>query len=100
MRGENTDTGAAVNHTQPAIVPGSHRFASLAAGGAMACGLTAAGDVWCWGWNDLGQLGAGAEAYASEKPLAVAGGHNFTQLSIGSHHACGVTAEKATFCWG
>ncbi|KAI7844895.1 hypothetical protein COHA_001544 [Chlorella ohadii] len=92
---------------EPTAVMPSRSFRQLVAGDQHLCGIDAAtGETVCWGCvlarpaRFVKRLGAGAEAYASEKPLAVAGGHNFTQLSIGSHHACGVTAEKATFCWG
>jgi len=42
----------------PVRVVGSHRFEALTTNtGYHTCGLTADGDVYCWGWNEYGQLG-------------------------------------------
>ena len=47
----------------PAPVFGSRGlvFKSVSAGMAHACGLTSAGDVYCWGTNKYGQLGRGSK---------------------------------------
>jgi alpha-tubulin suppressor-like RCC1 family protein len=44
---------------QPATVRGGHRFRVLAVGGNHACAITGAGDTYCWGGNDAGQIGTG-----------------------------------------
>lgn len=64
-----------------------------------ACGLTDAGQAYCWGRNDAGEIGDGTTDPRPE-PAAVAGGHTFVSLSAGHNRTCGVTPENALYCWG
>jgi alpha-tubulin suppressor-like RCC1 family protein len=54
----------------PAPVLGDRTFQSVAAGWYRACGLTADGVAYCWGWNDYGQLGDGTTQDRAE-PVVV-----------------------------
>lgn len=65
-----------------------------------ACGLTDAGQAYCWGENAQGQLGIGTRIDATV-PTTVSGGLVFAQLdSRGPAHSCGVTTAGTTYCWG
>lgn len=88
--------------TLPQQVVGGHQFVSLAVGGDHACGLTTAGEAWCWGSDSSGQLGDGKWGLDnnSATPVAVAGGHAFTALAGGLYHTCGLTADGTAYCWG
>jgi alpha-tubulin suppressor-like RCC1 family protein len=89
------------NSVEPVAVTGATRFAGVGAGGVHACGVTAAGTVWCWGDNTDGQLGTGAASPdSSPRPLAVAGGHVFTAIAVGSHSSCAIDTTGAAYCWG
>lgn len=70
-------------------------FTALGAGGDNTCGLTAAGEAYCWGNNWSGRLGVGDQA-ARAAPAPVMGGLRFRALAAGGSHTCGVTAEGAT----
>jgi hypothetical protein len=50
--------------SQPVAVPGQHSFRNLSVSQA-ACGITTAGELYCWGSNDRGQLGTGRPDLAS-----------------------------------
>jgi hypothetical protein len=66
------------------------------------CGLTSAGTVFCWGRNDLGQLGDSTKIWRST-PVVVSGGLQFAMLATSSGsagHACALTASGAAYCWG
>jgi alpha-tubulin suppressor-like RCC1 family protein len=89
----------------PWTVQGDLQAISLTAGRSVTCIVTPDRNGWCWGRGREGQLGTGAErdyhvahrvysGEASTQALA------FSQLSAGAHHVCGVTHERAIFCWG
>jgi alpha-tubulin suppressor-like RCC1 family protein len=63
--GTVSDTGS----LRPVEVVGGHRFVQVSAGSLHACGVTAAGEAWCWGYNGVGQLGDGTE---NNSPVPVA----------------------------
>lgn len=46
----------------PVIVSGDYRFISISGGIEHSCGLTTAGETYCWGGNSWGQLGDGRDA--------------------------------------
>ncbi|MCH7489981.1 MAG: hypothetical protein IID05_04725 [Gemmatimonadetes bacterium] len=71
----------------------------VSAGIAHSCGLTAAGQAFCWGWNRDGQLGDGGNASRSS-PVAVQGGLTFESIAAGGGHTCGVVVGGAAYCWG
>ncbi len=83
----------------PAAVPGSLAFNQMAVGATHACGLTKDREVYCWGFNALGQLGNNSQAHSS-RPEPVAGGKKFLNMSVGGRHSCGVSLERAAYCWG
>jgi len=91
-------TGDTTTHLTPIAVAGGLKFATLSAGGANTCGLTASGIAYCWGWNGLGQLGTG-DTVSRLAPTLVAGNPTFSMLSAGATHACGLTSAGAAFCW-
>jgi len=75
------------------------RFTAVSAGDYSSCGISADGGAYCWGSNNLGQLGNGSIT-ESDLPIAVSGGLKFASLSVGSDHACGLTTSGAAYCWG
>ena len=44
----------------PSLVYGGHTWTSVSAGGAQTCGVTTAGEAYCWGSSEAGQLGNGS----------------------------------------
>ncbi|MGH7537872.1 MAG: RCC1 domain-containing protein, partial [Gemmatimonadales bacterium] len=63
--------------TYPVPVSVVPSFTQLAAGLNYTCGLTAAGEAHCWGYNDSGQLGNGRLGYDA-LPTVVLGGLHFS----------------------
>jgi alpha-tubulin suppressor-like RCC1 family protein len=74
-------------------------FITVSAGYDHTCGVTAAGDAYCWGTNERGQLGDGSTT-DQVNPVLVSGGLSFTAVSAGLQYSCGVTAGGAAHCWG
>lgn len=99
--------GVSDRRLEPTEVVGEHRFATLAAGIWHKCGLTAAGEAYCWGVNHRAQLGNLSDLQAcggawpcTPTPVPVVGGHTFVSLAAGVVHTCGLTAAGHAYCWG
>jgi len=87
----------------PSSVALPDRAVQLAAGNAHICALTASGDVWCWGSNSNGQLGADpAKVRSSETPVLVPRGDGilYSQLAAGGNSTCVLTPDQSAMCWG
>ncbi len=98
--GTTTITAAIAGLTGAAqLTVSSIRLIAVTAAVGHACALTDAGAAWCWGSNDLGQLGDGSTA-ASLAPVPVAGGLTFTMLSAGAYNTCGLAPDGSAYCWG
>jgi alpha-tubulin suppressor-like RCC1 family protein len=77
----------------------SGAFVEISAGGFHTCARTGSGAGYCWGTESNGRLGNGSTAGTQPSPVAVSGGHTFTQISAGVFHSCGI-AGGAGLCWG
>ncbi|HEX7939685.1 MAG TPA: hypothetical protein VF483_11930 [Gemmatimonadaceae bacterium] len=95
----STATGFAGARRVPSVVTGGLKFASLTAGIAHTCGLTAGGQAYCWGNNDFGQVGAGSIG-SHKAPTAVSGGITFQSIAAGDFFTCGLDMAGAAWCWG
>lgn len=87
---------------EPTAVVGEHRFVELATTitGWANCGRDEEGAVWCWGSNDLGELGIGSGTTHSATPVRVAAEVSFVKLVGGTNAFCALTAAGETWCWG
>jgi alpha-tubulin suppressor-like RCC1 family protein len=88
----------------PAAVRGGLTFGSISAGYDHVCALTKEGAAYCWGSDDHGKLGTGADTLSSIVPIGeptpVVGGLSFRSISAGSSHTCAVTLDYRAYCWG
>lgn len=76
------------------------RFVTLGLGEYRTCGVTGTGAAYCWGQNELGELGTGSEPRPTPAPHAVAGGVTFVSVEPGGISSCGLTTTGAIDCWG
>lgn len=95
--------GTTTNRLTPARVEGDLSFSVVRAGKAAAanhtCGLTTAGEAFCWGPNGAGQLGDGTTE-SRPVPTAVDSDRTFTSVAVGKDHSCAVDSDGAAWCWG
>ena len=101
-------TSTTFSNVAIAAAPGL-AFSSLTAGEYHTCGITTAGQAYCWGRNGSGQLGDGTQVNTST-PVLVSGSYAWRSLSAGELFTCGVagavtgggtTAGVGTiYCWG
>jgi alpha-tubulin suppressor-like RCC1 family protein len=97
--GQLGDGTTVSQRVKPTAVAGGLRFLEVSAGTSHSCGITTDYRAYCWGQNNVGQLGdgTGTQRYA---PVLVAGGRRYRQVSAGYKHSCGVTTTNVAFCWG
>lgn len=95
--GNGTQSGST---SVPTDVLGGLAFTQVSTSTLHACGLTAAGEAYCWGSNSTGQGGTGDMQGPSLTPRKVVGGQIFTSISAGDTHTCGLTREHLAYCWG
>jgi alpha-tubulin suppressor-like RCC1 family protein len=106
--------GTTTARLRPVRVAGGLAFRRVSAGRNWhTCGVTTGNVAYCWGANQVGQLGNGSRTgpqicphpsvddfACSTRPTRVAGGLAFRQVSAGGNHTCGVTTAGRAFCWG
>lgn len=93
------DATDATDATSPSTAPDpSARPSRLALGEQHACALFDDGTVWCWGNNDLGQLGDGSGESALH-PVDT-GLFEVAQLAAGRNHTCAMKVNGEVWCWG
>jgi len=109
--GDNTTgelgDGTTINRSSPVQVAGISGATALAAGGdspptpyGHTCAVVSGGAVWCWGFNQWGQLGNGsATPMQATSPVQVVGLTGATAVATGGRHTCAL-AGGAVWCWG
>ena len=98
--------GTTIDRLLPTRVASEQQFVTIAVGKSSAgnghhpftCATTASQEVYCWGFNDLGQLGNGTQTH-SVLPVRVSGERVFDSVSAGFYSACGLSGGRA-YCWG
>jgi alpha-tubulin suppressor-like RCC1 family protein len=100
VTGQLGDGNAPHNRIAPEAVLGGHAFSSVAAAGTHTCGVTTAGDIYCWGYNAEGQLGNAAAGNETDTPVLADGGRSFAAVTVGDAHTCGLATDGAAYCWG
>jgi alpha-tubulin suppressor-like RCC1 family protein len=79
----------------------SRRYTAIATGGEHACAITSSGKVYCWGSNQLGQLGNGDATHTrSTVSIAVAGNLRFKSIAASMNTTCAITSSGKAYCWG
>ena len=69
----------------------------MAAGGDHTCATTATGALFCWGDNDLNQIGDGSGGL---QPTALTTSESLKRIAAGERHTCGIKTSGNLVCWG
>ncbi|AKU99149.1 BNR repeat domain protein [Labilithrix luteola] len=93
--GKIEDTG----FPSPAEVDGLADAVDLIAGSKHTCAVHAGGNVSCWGYNYLGQLGNGDTKPTRTTSLQAVNVSGVSQLAAGRYHTC-ARRGGAVSCWG
>jgi alpha-tubulin suppressor-like RCC1 family protein len=81
-------------------VAGTLAFRQVTTGFNHTCGVTTDNRVFCWGNNQVGQIGDSSTVFRRLKPSRVARARQFRQVDAGRHYNCAVTTNDRAFCWG
>ena len=104
------DGGAAVNATTPTPVStvnmtGTTTFKYI--GGSTSyhmCGISTAGEAYCWGENQAGQLGIGSITATTEptkvNTTSMSGDQTFINIATTRLSTCGIAGDGKVYCWG
>ena len=84
----------------PTLVVGNMQWTSLSVGREYSCGIIANGSAFCWGLGNFGQTGTGRYRYWFPSPKQVFGGMQWTLMTTGYEHTCGIVTNGSAFCWG
>lgn len=98
--GQIDNTGAIVDIAAPTPILNGIEFASLNGKGDHICGIAINGAAYCWGMNSNGQIGNNTTSYYVYTPTVVSGGIQFTAISVGESHTCGLSTDGTGYCWG
>ena len=104
----NSEPEGRLTSPVPTAVQGGLKFTQLEAGNGTTCGLIAPGKAYCWGRNDLGQLGTGpngAGHIGDKNSLPVPVGEPLSavvmkQIVTRGPKTCGLTSAGKAYCWG
>jgi len=100
-------SNSAADQDRPVAVEISHllskrTFTQISSGSDNTCAIGSDGKPYCWGKGSTGKLGNGATDKLIPIAVNLTGipGTQFTQISTGTNHTCGLTTEGKIFCWG
>ena len=74
------------------------RVGRLAGGREFGCAIGEEGEVWCWGRNEVGELGVAGPSSANA--IRVAGLGEAVDIGAAWDHACAVLSNGEVWCWG
>jgi len=75
-------------------------WVALSVGENHSCGVTADGELFCWGASDRGQVGILESSGEEVIPVRVGDSVDWMSVSAGQSHTCGLKGEGALYCWG
>ncbi|MFH0799997.1 MAG: Ig-like domain-containing protein [Pseudomonadota bacterium] len=88
------------NYTWTFTTTGVTADASKVTGGTVfTCGIKSDGTLYCWGKNDVGQVGRGDTVTPQKTPRLVTGA-SWSSVSAGDAHACAIRTNGDLYCWG
>jgi len=64
------------------------------------CALTAAGEVYCWGSNEFGNLGDGGNTNRQRPTLVLGLPGPVSEIALGDSHSCALLEDGRMYCWG
>lgn len=96
--GQVGNAGTITPQEVPEAVSGGLDLQSVSVGATHTCGVDSQNDAYCWGADDMGQLGDDTALVGQTSPVFVLG--NIRQVSAGDKRTCAITLDDKLLCWG
>jgi len=100
-------TPVAVNTTAGTAAMNGKTIVQIAASNYHACALDSTDQVYCWGWNNYGQLGDNSTtngltpvAVNTAVGSAIMDGKAISQITTGGYYSCALGTVGQVYCWG
>jgi alpha-tubulin suppressor-like RCC1 family protein len=85
---------------QQLTTPAASGWASVATGTTHTCATRTDGTLWCWGFNDAGQLGIGSKTEQDlPQQVTTPAPAGWTSVATGGSHTCALRGH-GLWCWG
>jgi alpha-tubulin suppressor-like RCC1 family protein len=94
------------NHTyqdrpRQVTTPALGGWARVTAGEAHTCATRTGGTLWCWGYNDNGELGVGNLANQDlPRQVTTPAPGGWASVTAGYAHTCATRTNRTLWCWG
>lgn len=75
-------------------------WTALSTGFEHTCAIWNSGDLYCWGANNLGELGLGTTSDYERTPQRVGTASDWRSVAAGKHNTCGIRGVGELYCWG
>jgi alpha-tubulin suppressor-like RCC1 family protein len=95
--GNGTTTGS-MTPVQVTALGGN--VVAMSAGWYHTCARMNDGTLWCWGYNEYGQVGDGSTTTRLSPVQVSALGNAVTDVSVGFWHTCAEKTDGSVLCWG
>jgi len=99
-----SEVGNKVNSTTPFLTPqlvlGVEQVKSIDAGYHHTCALTKEEEVYCWGYNKMGQMGRGTYHNQNEAKKVLGLSNTIKSLNSARTNVCAVQDHSKVVCWG
>ncbi len=99
--GQLANESATASFSSPVEIHGSISFVKIAAGLSHAAGIAGAnGVIYCWGYNNYGQLGTNNRTSYSS-PVSIVDGASYVDVACGGHFTVGIRgSDGSLWAWG
>ena len=94
-------SGYKTHSLKPVKVDEESRWLKISAGEGHTCGIKEDKTLWCWGRNEMGQLGNGNKGWSQNetKPIKI-DDNIWIDVTAGEAHTCGIKQGNTLWCWG
>lgn len=98
--GQLGNGGGPENNGYPVLVSSSTSFTRIAVGGLTSCAIDSNNTMYCWGYNDEGQLGVGDKVTRTSPAALSFTSFTPSSMALNDDHTCTLSTTGTVRCWG